>query len=144
MELIYLSHLRKPWRTTIKLVIINGGRRLRNRLITTGCPLSSCIKTWKIHWVTNTFIVTWFLCLDRLHSELLVRVWGHQTETLVIIMYAPLVLRAVVRLLLLAMALNGLDLLAADNGNFYLNHNFLNKVSFVAGDYFVKYNGCCC
>jgi hypothetical protein len=61
---------------------------------------------------------------------------GHKTDPPMSLTYSSVVSRDSVRIGFLLAALNGLDILAADIGNAYINANVREKVYFIAGDEF--------
>ena len=61
---------------------------------------------------------------------------SHKTEPLIIIAYTYVVSIDSMRLALLALELNVLDVLVADIGNAYLNYDCCEKFWFLAGKYF--------
>jgi hypothetical protein len=61
---------------------------------------------------------------------------GHKTDPPLSHTYSSVVSRDSVRIGFLMAALNGLDILAADIGNAYINANVREKVYFIAGDEF--------
>ncbi len=66
---------------------------------------------------------------------------GHLTETPASITYSSVVNRDNVRLAFLLAALNGLDIIACDVGNAYLNAPCREKACFVAGPEFESRKG---
>jgi len=61
---------------------------------------------------------------------------GHKTDPPMSLTYSSVVSRDSVRIGFLIAALNGLDIMAADIGNAYINANAREKVYFIAGDEF--------
>jgi len=61
---------------------------------------------------------------------------GHTTETPASTTYSSVVLRDSVRIAFMFAALNGLDILAADVGNAYLNADCCEKIWTIAGPEF--------
>jgi hypothetical protein len=65
---------------------------------------------------------------------------GHKTDPPTSLTYSSVVSRDSVRIAFLLAALNGLDILAADIGNAYINVDCREKVFFIAGDEFGETN----